>query len=389
MAEPAPHPEPTYQAAQKIKFDERTSEPVKTDKPEHPVKNAGHGNSNDGYRRYLEVHRSSRGPTKPGPNGTDIYSDGPFKGKTVHQADFVAHGTYQTMDNKARQPYLTENDAHKKKQADADDAAWEKQREREKIIRKDIADEKAAAEKKEKGEPFVPKPTGEKAPVENAFDPNALPTGSENWTEEERKKYEEDKAAHAKMTPEEQAEAREKDGITKYTKSLNKADQRIYDKRAHEIETKDGLYLPAGETQESAIVKNEALKPSKAGTGVSPYGWLAGHGGRSYPDTPEGEAAWEKVKEKYDGKTADATTATEETKSPVANTGATVVEKPPTTATATPPKSPVDPFGNGKDKLTPVTPGLDAQKKKGLGGRGPTQQGRQTGQRRRPMLKGG
>jgi hypothetical protein len=106
-------------------------------------------------------------------------------------------------------------------------------------------------------------------------------------------------------------------------------------------------------------VKNEALKPSKAGTGVLPSSdvWGVGHGGRSYPDTPEGEAAWEKVKEKYDGKPADATTATEATKPPVA--------KPPATPT------PTRAIAKVGDSLTPVTPLLDAQKKAKIGGDGP------------------
>ena len=99
----------------------------------------------------------------------------------------------------------------------------------------------------------------------SSFNEEDLPAGSEEWTEEERQKYEEDKAAYDKMTPAEKE---------KVDKEFNKIDP------------------------EARKLYGRSLK------------WMPNE---SYPDTPEGEAAWEKVKEKYDGKPADATTATDAT----------------------------------------------------------------------------
>ena len=103
-----------------ITFNKRASKPVRTHAEAMAARNAKAsrasaedtgGQSNSGYSRFLEVHRASRGPFKDGRNGEDIYVGGKFKGMTPEQADVAAHGTYQKMDNKARQNYLPINDA--------------------------------------------------------------------------------------------------------------------------------------------------------------------------------------------------------------------------------------------------------------------------------------
>lgn len=366
-----PHPETTYKAAEGVTFDTRAKKPVKTAKEAkaargHPVANAGHGNSNDGYRRFLEVHRSSRGPTKPGPNGTDIYVDGPFKGRTVHQGDFEAHGTYQKMDNKARQPYLTENDAHKKAQAEgvaaAHNAEAARTREHERLAREQMLKEKLAKEKREEEkakkdakDAFVPKstetPEKEKANAAQAAHDLGQSVGrgagsmlgGGGFLPKDRAN-----AAKAIDDPNEDPEVAER--TAELTPGPGGEE---WDNAAKEVEAEN-----AANTAAASPITKPGVTPVEPGvTPVEPEVTPVVKG-----VTPVVDPTATVVKPPAPAPKPE---------SPVVNTGAG--------------KPPVDPFGRNTDNLTPKTRLLDKQKKDGYGGPGKVAR---TGQRRRPFLKG-
>lgn len=99
-----------------------------------PVQNPfGGSGSNDGYERFMTLHRGARGTLKSDRKGEMRYISGPYKGMTEGQGDVIGNNTFSRMSDQERDRYRPVNAADRAAAAAAEEQSFQKALEREKI----------------------------------------------------------------------------------------------------------------------------------------------------------------------------------------------------------------------------------------------------------------
>jgi len=99
-----------------------------------PVQNPfGGSGSNDGYERFMTLHRGARGTLKSDRKGEMRYISGPYKGMTEGQGDIIGNNTFSRMSDQERDRYRPVNSADRAAAAAAEEQSFQKALEREKI----------------------------------------------------------------------------------------------------------------------------------------------------------------------------------------------------------------------------------------------------------------